>query len=418
MPLPSANFPSSYYSSPQELSTFKDGTNTSANQIATSTLTATYSTSGATTITSAGGGFTNWPAFGIARNGTTTEQIFYSSKDNDNLYVLADGRAQNGTSASAGSIGHVMTFIEVRVTGALVNQLLAEVKALGLGLKQDATPIFAGVQCANSGITNEGTITYNTTTNLFSINVAGTPVVLNPTQTSTVNGIPQGDPSTGKISSTWLNTGSGSDIDADKLDGLDSTAFAAAAHNHTKANITDLETITTTPTASAIPKANGSGKIDNDWLNSSVVTSSGSSPSLKVLVKSGDQTLSSTSKTDITDLTFSVVTSAVYQFKFILFCNVSNGNGLALDIAFSGTASSFRCGVSTTGNTPTLVNAYSSAFNTNFITVTPDGLIFVTLEGQITASATGTLSARAALLAGSSGAIISQASMLYVTKVN
>lgn len=42
--------------------------------------------------------------------------------------------------------------------------------------------------------------------------------------------------------------------------------LALASHTHTKANITDLETITTTPTASAVPKADGSNKIAAGWL--------------------------------------------------------------------------------------------------------------------------------------------------------
>lgn len=45
------------------------------------------------------------------------------------------------------------------------------------------------------------------------------------------------------------------------------TLYAAISHTHTKANITDLETITPTPTANAVPKANALNKIDNGWLN-------------------------------------------------------------------------------------------------------------------------------------------------------
>lgn len=51
-----------------------------------------------------------------------------------------------------------------------------------------------------------------------------------------------------------------------KDSGKKASDFANASHTHTKSNITDLETITTTPTASAIPKADTSGKIDNGWL--------------------------------------------------------------------------------------------------------------------------------------------------------
>jgi hypothetical protein len=38
------------------------------------------------------------------------------------------------------------------------------------------------------------------------------------------------------------------------------------SHTHTKSQITDLETITTTPTDNAVPKANSSGKIDLGWI--------------------------------------------------------------------------------------------------------------------------------------------------------
>ncbi len=110
-------------------------------------------------------------------------------------------------------------------------------------------------------------------------------------QTATNNLEAQFDPSTGhdhdgtdskKVS--WDNLDSkpssfppsahthpGSDVtsqvsDSDKVDGQHASAFASASHTHTKSNITDLETITTTPTASAVPKADASGKLDNGWL--------------------------------------------------------------------------------------------------------------------------------------------------------
>jgi len=60
--------------------------------------------------------------------------------------------------------------------------------------------------------------------------------------------------------------GSGSGLDADTVDGQHASAFAPATHTHTKSQITDLETITTTPTANAIPKADASGKIALGWI--------------------------------------------------------------------------------------------------------------------------------------------------------
>jgi len=86
------------------------------------------------------------------------------------------------------------------------------------------------------------------------------------TTTPSASAIPKADAS-GKIDTGWLSTGSGSGFDADKLDGLHASAFAAASHDHTKSDITDLETITITPAASAIPKADASGKISSGWLS-------------------------------------------------------------------------------------------------------------------------------------------------------
>jgi hypothetical protein len=60
--------------------------------------------------------------------------------------------------------------------------------------------------------------------------------------------------------------GSGSGLDADMVDGQHASAFAPASHTHTKSQITDLETITTTPTANAVPKADASGKIAVGWI--------------------------------------------------------------------------------------------------------------------------------------------------------
>lgn len=61
-----------------------------------------------------------------------------------------------------------------------------------------------------------------------------------------------------------------SGLNADLLDGYEAAAFASVSHTHVKANITDLETITATPTASAVPKADGAGDIADGWLSSNV----------------------------------------------------------------------------------------------------------------------------------------------------
>jgi hypothetical protein len=60
--------------------------------------------------------------------------------------------------------------------------------------------------------------------------------------------------------------GSGSGLDADTVDGQHASDFAPATHTHTKSQITDLETITTTPTANAVPKADATGKIALGWI--------------------------------------------------------------------------------------------------------------------------------------------------------
>jgi hypothetical protein len=45
---------------------------------------------------------------------------------------------------------------------------------------------------------------------------------------------------------------------------------SALGHTHVKANLTDLETITATPTASAVPKGDGSGTIADGWLSDAI----------------------------------------------------------------------------------------------------------------------------------------------------
>jgi hypothetical protein len=60
--------------------------------------------------------------------------------------------------------------------------------------------------------------------------------------------------------------GHGSGLNADMVDGQHASDFAPASHTHTKSQITDLETITTTPTANAVPKADALGKIALGWI--------------------------------------------------------------------------------------------------------------------------------------------------------
>jgi hypothetical protein len=48
---------------------------------------------------------------------------------------------------------------------------------------------------------------------------------------------------------------------------IDNFTAASPGHVHVKAHVTDLQTITASPTANQIPLADGSGKLDNGWLN-------------------------------------------------------------------------------------------------------------------------------------------------------
>ena len=59
-------------------------------------------------------------------------------------------------------------------------------------------------------------------------------------------------------------------LNADMLDGFEAADFAADIHTHVKADISDLETVTVTPTATSIPLADGSGKLDDGWLHDTI----------------------------------------------------------------------------------------------------------------------------------------------------
>lgn len=334
MPLPSANFPSSYFENPQELSTFKDGSNASDVTVSTATLTASYAASGSITIQSTGN-FTNWQSFGIVRNATTGEQIFYYSKDNDNLYVNSDGRAQNGTSASAGSVSDVMHFAEVRVTAALLNRLSAEVQALGLNLKTDATPTFAGVTVGNSAITTNGTIRYSS--NNLEARVNNSWEKLNGTATPTADRLVKAESGQSKINNAWLKTGSGNGIDADMVDGQHASAFAAASHTHTISDIT------------------GSINADTlDGLDSSVfATISGTNPNIITKALGSDISNNTTDYSTISDLTLSVSGTIMYKFDATLFCT-SSSDGMKVTISSSAAGwSSYRVGFLVTPNVTT-----------------------------------------------------------------
>jgi hypothetical protein len=56
-------------------------------------------------------------------------------------------------------------------------------------------------------------------------------------------------------------------LNADQLDGFEASDLAAAIHTHVKSDISDLETISSTPAATTIPLSGADGKLDDDWLN-------------------------------------------------------------------------------------------------------------------------------------------------------
>jgi hypothetical protein len=70
------------------------------------------------------------------------------------------------------------------------------------------------------------------------------------------------DPNTAYL----VRVGSGFDLYVTDSTGSVAYQTNVPIHTHTKSAITDLETITVTPTANAVPKADSSGKISLNWL--------------------------------------------------------------------------------------------------------------------------------------------------------
>lgn len=138
MAKPTASYPTTVLSAYQELATHLD-TNGVIAQKTDVTLTAIYVVSGIITITVTGA-FTNWPAYGVIENQTTNEQLFYYSKTNNDLLIKSNGRGINGTTPTAGAIGQLIRFIEIRCLGKAINQLFAEVTSLETELGAGAAP--------------------------------------------------------------------------------------------------------------------------------------------------------------------------------------------------------------------------------------------------------------------------------------
>lgn len=84
--------------------------------------------------------------------------------------------------------------------------------------------------------------------------------------------IAAGDIPTG-VDAAKVADGSVSNAEFQRLNGVTSDiqtqidGKAATVHTHVKADVTDLETITATPSAGAVPLADGSNKLANGWLN-------------------------------------------------------------------------------------------------------------------------------------------------------
>ena len=121
-------------------------------------------------------------------------------------------------------------------------------------------------------------------------------------------------------------------LNADLLDGKHASDFASSVHTHTKANIIDLETITITPTANAIPKADENGKLNLGWLDLSNyallngnntftgTNTFGSSVAFPITLVSSDLTLADTHYTVLVDASSGSITITLPDAN-----NVPNG---------------------------------------------------------------------------------------------
>jgi hypothetical protein len=81
------------------------------------------------------------------------------------------------------------------------------------------------------------------------------------TTTPTPNAVPKAD-ATGKISVGWIPQGSGSNLDADKLDGLDSTAFERVANKGVANGYAPLDADAKLPTTHLPSHSHQSSEVD------------------------------------------------------------------------------------------------------------------------------------------------------------
>jgi hypothetical protein len=118
--------------------------------------------------------------------------------------------------------------------------------------------------------------------------------------------------------------------------------------------------------------------------------SSGAVPGSTIVQKSADQTrASSTTFTDVTDLTFSIGANAVYHFRAYLFVNTGGGG---IKTAVNGPAGLSRLRV---GN-PALLYSYASAYDSNItFTAALSTLTLIEFTGVVVNGATaGTFAVR------------------------
>ncbi len=126
---PVAYFPGTALPSYQEIGKHLD-TLGAFTQKAVVPLTANYLASGTINIDGAASAFSTWPVYGFFKNESSNEVGLYNSNNGSRLTVLAAARALDGSALAAGSIGQNIRFIESRILGQVINQILSELTSI------------------------------------------------------------------------------------------------------------------------------------------------------------------------------------------------------------------------------------------------------------------------------------------------